>query len=407
MPSSDSADLDRTCDTVIVGGGPCGMVLGLILARAGVSTVVVEKHADFFRDFRGDTIHPSTQEVLRQLGLLDDLLALPHTDMARVTFGWRGEREVVIADLSRLPTQRRAVTFLPQWDFLDLLARAAERLPTFTLLRSTRFEALLQEGDATVGIAAVGPDGPVNIHARLVVAADGRDSDVRAAARLEPREFASPMDVLWFRVPRHRDEHHALMESGAGMLIAIDRGDYYQLAHVITAGGWQASQTDLADLRSRVSSIAPAFADRMTAVGLDDIKVLRVRMDRLRRWASPGLLFLGDAAHAMSPAGGIGINIAIQDAVAAANLLAPVLRERTPTLRELTRVQRRRAPAAISTQWVQRRVQYALLATGPGRPMPLPVRLLDRLPPLRHVVGRFIGMGLRPERVTVASPVPG
>ena len=396
LPLTDTLETDA----VIVGGGPCGVMAALLLARRGVDVIVIEKHRDFFRDFRGDTIHPSTQELLAEIGLLDAFLAIPHTDMPQVSFGWRGEREIVIADFSRLPTRRRVVSFMPQWDLLDLIARAGEELPGFRLLRSTRFEALQHTRKHTTGIVARCEDGSrLEIRARLVIAADGRDSDVREAAGVKPRSLASAVDVLWFRLPRSPDERRPLMEAGNGLLIAIDRTDYYQVAHVVPAGSWQAGADGLRALRERVSMIDPAFRERLDALEADDVKLLRVRLDRLPQWAQPGLLFIGDAAHAMSPAGGIGINIAIQDAVATANILGPILVERTPTLAELGRVQRRRARAVAITQRVQQVMQRGLLASSSARRMPLPVAVIARVPALRRVAGRFIGLGVRPEHL--------
>lgn len=397
-----------TADCLVVGGGPAGLLLGYLLARGGVRVVVAEKHADFLRDFRGDTIHPSTQELLLQLGLLEEFLELPHTDLDRVSFGWRGVREVTLADLSHLPTARRAVTFMPQGDFLDLLARAAEALPTFELLRETAVDGLIRDGGRVVGAHAVGPSGPVELRAATVVAADGRDSDVRAAAGLLPRRLATAMDVLWFRIPKAPDERRPLLEAGAGMLVAIDRGDYYQVAHVIPAGSWDpergpGAQESLRAMTERVVAIEPAFSDRVDVLAYEDVKLLRVRLERLRDWAAPGLLCIGDAAHAMSPAGGIGINLAIQDAVATANILGPVLLDGAPTLSDLRRVQRRRARPTALIQRVQQALQGMLLDTDPGRPLPLPVRILDRFPPATWLVGRFIGLGLRPERLEFAA----
>ncbi len=395
----DSNPLKLSTDCVIAGGGPAGLMLGLLLARAGVDVVVLEKHDDFLRDFRGDTIHPSTQDALAELGLLDEFLRLPHTDMSRVTLRYRGE-DVVLADFSRLPTRRKAIAFMPQHHFLDLLARASAEEPRHRLLRGTRVNGLILDGDRVVGVRAEGPQGPVEVRSRLVVACDGRDSDVRREAGLVPHRSRNAMDVLWFRLPREADEHLPFFHAGDGGLIAIDRGDFYQVAHIIRAGTWQPSAPALDELRARVTRLAPAFGERLTALGVDDVKLLRVRIERLRRWHRDGLLCIGDAAHAMSPAGGVGVNLAIQDAIAAANLLAPALLRGRPTPAALARVQRRRAFPAAAIQALQTAMQRPMvLSRRSSDTMPLALRVLRRAAPLRHLLGRLIGVGLRPEHV--------
>ncbi|UYO96861.1 FAD-dependent oxidoreductase [Microbacterium sp. M28] len=392
-------DISIDTECVIAGGGPAGLMLGLLLARAGVDVVVLEKHADFLRDFRGDTIHPSTQDLLAELGLLDAFLQRPHADMPRVRLSWHGQ-ELTLADFTRLPTRRKVMTFMPQWDFLDLLADAAARHRGFRLLRSTRASGLIRDGDRVVGVTADGPDGAVTVTARLVVDASGRDSDLRAQAGLIPVGVAAAMDVLWFRLPKAPDEHYPFVQAGAGMIITIDRGDFFQIAHVIPAGSWTGSEQDLVGVKQRIAGISPRMAEPVATVSTDDVHLLRVRLERLRHWYVDGLLCIGDAAHAMSPAGGVGINLAIQDAVAAARLLAPVLRERAPRGRELRRVQRRRMWPVRVTQRVQRMMQRPLLATSaPDGALPVPLRVVRDHPALTHVTGRFIGLGARPERL--------
>ncbi len=370
---------------------------GLLLARAGVEVIVLEKHEDFLRDFRGDTIHPATQHLLGRIGLIEEFLARNHSDTPRITLSWQGE-EMTLAEFTHLRTSRATMTFMPQWDFLDLLASAAAELPTFRLMRSTRVDSLLRAGRRVSGVSATGPDGPVRIRARLVIGADGRDSTVRELAGLTPQGRAAAMDVLWFRLPKEADRDYAAIQAGAGMIITLDRGAFLQVAHVIPAGDWAGTEGDMVQLRERIATINPRMGRAVEKLQPSDIHLLRVRLERLRRWYTDGLLCIGDAAHAMSPAGGVGVNLAIQDAVAAARLLAPVLRSRAPRPSDLRRVQRRRSLPARLTQRVQRMLQPALLASRDARaPMPWSLRQLRHHPQLARLTGRVVGIGFRPE----------
>jgi 2-polyprenyl-6-methoxyphenol hydroxylase-like FAD-dependent oxidoreductase len=394
-------------DCCVVGGGPAGMMLGLLLARAGVEVVVLEKHRDFLRDFRGDTIHPSTLEVLHELGLLEEFLKLPHQETQ--TFGARvGDDTFPVADFSRLPTHCRFIAFMPQWDFLDFLAAKARGYPNFRLLLSTEADALLADAASITGVAATGPDGPVSIRAALVVGADGRSSVVRAKAALRVDARGAPMDVLWFRFSRlATDSAETLGRFDTGrILIMINRGEYWQCGYVIAKGSLDdLRQRGLDEFRAAVGRLEPLISDRVSELrDWDDIKLLTVQVDRLRKWYRPGLLCIGDAAHAMSPVGGVGINLAIQDAVATANIVAPALRQRRLTTEHLRMVQRRRTLPTRVIQALQLAIQKRVIARvlGAAAPLraPLGLRLATHLPFLQRINARVIGMGIRPEHVS-------
>jgi 2-polyprenyl-6-methoxyphenol hydroxylase-like FAD-dependent oxidoreductase len=382
------------------------MMLGLLLARAGVDVVVLEKHADFLRDFRGDTIHPSTLEVMHELGLLDAVLRLPHEKVTEL--GGQFDHFVLpIADFKHLPTRCGFIALMPQWDFLDFLAREAGRFPSFHLLMRAEVTGLVEESGRIVGLHATTPGGPLTIRADLVIGADGRQSVVREKAGLPVQDLGAPMDVLWFRLSRApSDPPQTLGRIAAGQIfITLNRGAYWQCGYVIPKGRIdEVRAAGLGAFRQGLVRLAPHLEDRVHEIRVwDDVKLLTVQVNRLSRWSRPGLLCLGDAAHAMSPVGGVGINLAIQDAVAAANILASPLRERRVTPDDLRRVQRRREFPTRVTQRIQlviqnRVIRSVLGATAPVKP-PLAVRLLGRFPRLRRIPGRLVGLGVRPEHV--------
>ena len=391
----------------IVGGGPAGMVLGFLLARAGVEVLVLEKHADFLRDFRGDTIHPSTFELMYELGLLDDFLKRPHQELSEIG-AVVDDFEVTIADCSRLPTRCKFVGLMPQWDFLNFIAEKAKAYSQFHLQMETEVTDPIVENGRVAGVHAKTPAGPLEVHADLVVGADGRRSIVREKAGLEVIDLGAPIDVLWMRVSRQpADPIQTLGRFRDGkLLVTLDRGDYWQCAYVIPKGAFGAiQQKGLPAFREDIEAVAPFLRGHTAELKTwDDIKLLSVSVDRLRHWSRPGLLCIGDSAHAMSPIGGVGINLAIQDAVATANILWQPLLNRTGIDDRLNEVQKRREFPTRMTQRLQvfahkRFIGPALSSKGPVRRLPLPLALLKRFPILRRIPARVIGLGFRPEHV--------
>ena len=386
------------------------MMLGLLLARAGVEVLVLEKHADFLRDFRGDTIHPSTLEILHELGLLEDFLKLPHQEVHQLTVQV-GEVAVPIADFSHLSTRCKFIAFLPQWDFLNFLAERGARYPSFGLRMRAEVVGLLEEAGRVAGVEVATPEGRLDVRAKLVVAADGRHSVVREKANLPIETLGAPMDVLWFRISRRPDDPAVGLGrfQVARLFVMLNRGDYWQCGFIITKGTFDGIQrTGLPAFRDSVAALVPFAADRVADIrSWDDVKLLTVLVDRLTTWYRAGLLCIGDAAHAMSPVGGVGINLAIQDAVAAANLLAEPLGRGSVTDDDLRRVQRRRAPATRVVQRFQVLFQNRVVApilNSRARTLTVPsaLRLFVRFPWLRRIPARIVGIGLRPEHVKTA-----
>ncbi len=392
-------------DTCIIGGGPAGMMLGLLLARAGLPVTVLEKHIDFFRDFRGDTVHPSTLQLFHELGLFDRFLQLPHSQVTGLS-AVVGGRKFVMSDFSDLSTRAKFIALMPQWDLLDFLAKEAAHYPTFTLRMGWEATGLIEHNGATTGVRANTPSGPVEIPAVLTVGCDGRHALSRVAAHLPLKEEGVPIDVLWFRMGRRpSDPENALGYVNFGRLVVlINRGDYFQVGYLIAKGHFTRIQQDgLTAFRQSLERIVPFLAGRTAEIDAwNKIKLLTIQVNRLERWSSPGLLCIGDAAHAMSPVGGIGINIALQDAVATANLLTEALRDDALSPHDLQRVQHHREHAVRNTQRVQlfahRILNRVLHETGPLTP-PLALRVLTQLPGFQQLAARFIGIGLQPEHI--------
>jgi 2-polyprenyl-6-methoxyphenol hydroxylase-like FAD-dependent oxidoreductase len=398
----------------IAGGGPAGMMLGFLLARAGVRVVVLEKHADFLRDFRGDTVHPSTLELMHELGLLDEFLKLPHRKVDRLSLQF-GAQRVRMIDLTHLPAHCKYIALMPQWDFLNFLADHGRRYKLFDLCMRAEATDLIEEGGRVIGLRANTPDGELVIRADLVVGCDGRHSTLREKAGLHSDDYGAPMDVLWFRVTRRSNDGNDVfghIEAGM-MLVMLDRGDYWQCAFVIPKGGIERIKAGgIEAFRNRVVELSPFLADRIGELkSFDDVRLLSVAVDRLPQWWRPGLICIGDAAHAMSPIGGVGINIAVQDAVAAANRLAAPLKAGRVTDGDLQAIQQRRAFPARMTQQIQltmqnRIISPALQATRQPKP-PLLFRLFDALPILRRVPARLLALGIRPEHVQTPDASAG
>jgi 2-polyprenyl-6-methoxyphenol hydroxylase-like FAD-dependent oxidoreductase len=403
-----------TTQCCIVGGGPAGMMLGLLLARAGIDVVVLEKHADFLRDFRGDTIHPSTLELMHELGVLDEFLKLPHQKVSALG-GRFGSKFYRFAEFSHLPATCKFIALMPQWDFLDFIAGRGKRYRGFKLMMRAEATDLTFEGDRVTGVRVSTPEGPLEVRATLTVGCDGRHSLVREKARLVADDFGAPMDVLWFRLSRKPDDSMAtggVFDKGR-IFVMLNRGDYWQCAYVIPKGTAEHVRgRGIEAFRADVARTEPGMADRVGEIAdWKQVHLLTVQVNRLRQWHRPGLLCIGDAAHAMSPVGGVGINLAVQDAVAAANVLADPLYEKRDVTPLLPNVQERRDFPTRATQRLQLAIQNnvirgALRASDEFRP-PLALRLMDRCAFLRRIPARLLGLGFRPEHIRTAERVAG
>ncbi|ORV60784.1 FAD-dependent oxidoreductase [Mycobacterium europaeum] len=401
MPAGATESAETTC--LIAGGGPAGMILGLLLARAGVRVTVMEKHADFLRDFRGDTVHASTLRLLDELGLGPAFAKVPHRLVENIRM--EIQTSPVDLDLTRLPGPHRHIALVPQWDFLEMVATAAEAEPSFRLMRSTEVVGVIREGGRVAGVTYRDQSGETKqMRAQLTVACDGRYSTVRSAVGLTPRSYGVPMDVWWFRLPRVSGDPRGLsgiLRSGHAVIV-IDRGDYYQIAYIIPKGTDARMRAEgIEALHKALISMVPWLGDRVDALAsFDDVKLLDVQLNRLARWYADGALFIGDAAHAMSPVGGIGINLAVADAVAAARILAGPLRAGRVSTRQLARVQLRRWPPTALLQAAQRFVHAKVIAgavSGSAQGAPRAVRLVSRSVALRRLAAYLIAIGPLPE----------
>jgi 2-polyprenyl-6-methoxyphenol hydroxylase-like FAD-dependent oxidoreductase len=398
----------------IVGGGPAGMMLGFLLARAGIEILVLEKHADFLRDFRGDTIHPSTLELMYELGLLEEFLKRPHQELQELR-GQVGRETFTLADCSHLPTHCKFIALMPQWDFLNFLIEQGRRYPGFHIEMQAEATDLINEDGRVVGVRVTTPQGQREVRATLTIGADGRHSVIRARAALPSVNLGAPMDVLWMRLsrrPSDGEQTFGYVDRGK-ILVLINRDDYWQAAMVIPKGAaGEIRQRGLPAFREEIATRVPFLRDRVEELrDWKDISLLTVAVDRLTQWSRPGLLCIGDAAHAMSPIGGVGINLAIQDAVAAANILGPaLLRGGTPTQHDLDAVQKRRMFPTRATQRLQLIVQNNVIrrVLGSTKPLtlPWPFKLFQRLPYLRRIPARIVGIGFRPEHIRLPAQNP-
>jgi 2-polyprenyl-6-methoxyphenol hydroxylase-like FAD-dependent oxidoreductase len=409
MEGSTATPRKVTTQCCVVGGGPAGMMLGYLFARAGVEVVVLEKHKDFFRDFRGDTIHPSTMELMYELGILDEFLKIPHQKIAKLLLSFEGN-VVEGPDCSHLPVHCPYIALMPQWDFLDFIAEKAKKYPSFSLMMSAEATGLIEENGRIAGVNVKTPEGELEVRANLVFGTDGRSSIVREKAGLHVEDFGVPIDVLWFRLARPADDTRDFLGriSNGQMMVTINRGDYYQTALIIPKGGFEPIKNEGLDaFRERISAIVPSLRESVKALdGWDKIKLLTVQINRLRKWCRPGLLCIGDAAHAMSPAGGVGINLAIQDAVATANLLSAAILRGDYSMEKLELIQQRRQWPTNMIQAIQvfiHRNMFRKNKDGTQRAIsvPWPVRKVMGLfaPIIRRVAARIVGIGFRPEHI--------
>ena len=407
MPQETPACETITTRCCIVGGGPAGMMCGFLLARAGIDVVVLEKHADFLRDFRGDTVHPSTLELMYELGLLEDFLRRPHQELSQIG-AQIDDFTVTVGDFSHLPTHCKFVGLMPQWEFLNFIAEKAKAYPGFQLRMETEVIDLLLENGKVAGVRAKSQNGALEIHADLTIGADGRRSVVRERAGFEVQDLGAPIDVLWMRVTRQpNDPNQTLGRFRAGkILVTLDRDEYWQCAYVIPKGGFEAiRRKGLASFQQEIATVAPFLRERLGELkDWNDVKLLSVAVDRLQKWSRTGLLCIGDSAHAMSPIGGVGINLAIQDAVAAANELAAPLAKRTVSDDHLRKVQNRREFPTRVTQGFQvfahkRFIGPAMRHPHPITTLPFALKLLQMFPILRRIPARLVGLGVRPEHV--------